>query len=204
MHTHQSLWKSGTNQFFDPEGYGGLSQAALWYIGGLLKHSAALLAFCAPTTNSYRRLVPGYEAPVNLVYSQRNRSAAIRIPLYSSSPKAKRIEYRCPDPSCNPYLAFAAMLMAGLDGIQHRLDPGLPMDVDLYELPPEELAKIKTVPGSLAEALEALEADHEFLLKGGVFTQDLIDTWLEQKRKRDVDPVRLRPHPYEFLLYYDA
>jgi len=204
MHVHQSLWKTGRNLFWDERGYAGLSEMALYYIGGLLKHSPALLAFCAPTTNSYRRLVPGYEAPVNLVYSQRNRSAGVRIPMYSTSPKAKRIEYRCPDPSCNPYLAFAAMLMAGLDGIQNKIDPGEPMDVDLYELEPEEAKKIKQVPGSLTEALEALERDHEFLLRGEVFTPDVIETWLEMKRKRDVDPVRLRPHPYEFYLYYDV
>jgi glutamine synthetase len=162
------------------------------------------MAFCAPTTNSYRRLVPGYEAPVNLVYSQRNRSAAVRIPVYSASPKAKRLEFRPPDPSANPYLAFSALLMAGLDGIQNRIDPGQPLDVDLFELPEEELAKIRHVPGSLDEALDALEEDHEFLLKGGVFTDDLIETWIEYKRKQEADQIRLRPHPYEFALYYDT
>jgi glutamine synthetase len=204
MHTHQSLWKGGRNLFYDERGYAGLSELALYYIGGLLYHSPALMAFCAPTTNSYRRLVPGYEAPVNLVYSKRNRSAAIRIPMISASPKAKRLEYRCPDPTANPYLAFAAMLMAGLDGIRRRIDPGPPLEADLYELPPEELQKIRQVPGSLEEALKALEADHEFLLQGGVFTPDVIETWIELKRKREVDAVRLRPHPYEFYLYYDA
>ncbi len=202
MHVHQSLWKDGMNLFADPNGYGGLSQLALWYIGGLLKHSAALLAICAPTTNSYRRLVPGYEAPVNLVYSKRNRSAAVRIPMYSENPKAKRIEYRPPDPSTNGYLAFAALLMAGLDGIENKIDPGKPMDVDLYES--EEGRHVKQVPGSLAETLAALEADHDFLLKGDVLTEDLVETWIEYKRKKEVDPVRLRPHPYEFYMYYDS
>lgn len=202
MHTHQSLWKDDVNLFYDPNGYALLSQTALYYIGGLLKHAPALLAILAPTTNSYRRLVPGYEAPVNLAYSQRNRSAAIRIPLYSDSPKAKRIEFRPPDPTCNPYLGFAAMLMAGLDGIQNKIDPGEPYDFDLYES--EASKNIKQVPGSLDEALDALEADHEFLLKGNVFTRDLIETYIAMKRTRDVDPVRLRPHPYEFFLYYDA
>jgi glutamine synthetase len=203
MHVHQSLWKEGRNLFWDERGYAGLSELARYYIGGILHHTPALLAFCAPTTNSYRRLVPGYEAPVNLVYSRRNRSAGIRIPMYSDSPAAKRIEYRCPDPSANPYLAFAAILMAGLDGIQNRIDPGDPVDVDLYELPPEEARKIKQVPGSLEEALRALERDHEFLLRGGVFTPDVIETWIELKRK-EVDAIRLRPHPYEFYLYYSA
>jgi glutamine synthetase len=203
MHTHQSLWKDGVNLFYDEEGYAQLSPLGMYYIGGLLEHSAALLAFCAPTTNSYRRLVPGYEAPVNLVYSQRNRSAAVRIPLYSTSPKAKRIEYRPPDASCNPYFAFAAMLMAGIDGIKRKLDPGEPVDRDIYELPEDEAAGIKTVPGSLNESLDALEADHEFLLEGDVFTRDVIETWIEYKRRNEVDAVRLRPHPYEFYLYYD-
>lgn len=203
MHTHQSLWKNGTNLCFDPYGYAQISETAMYYIGGLIRHTPALLAFCAPTTNSYRRLVPGYEAPVNLAYSQGNRSACVRIPVYSTSPKAKRIEYRCPDPSCNPYLAFAAMLMAGLDGIENKIDPGDPMDVDLYELPPEA-ARVPQVPGSLPEVLDALERDHEFLLRGGVFTEDLIHTWIEYKRKKEVDPVRLRPHPWEFYLYFDA
>jgi glutamine synthetase len=204
MHTHQSLWKDGKNLFYDGAGYANLSQLALWYIGGLLKHSPALLAICAPTTNSYRRLVPGYEAPVNLVYSKRNRSAAVRIPMYSSNPKAVRVEYRPPDPTANPYLAEAAMLMAGLDGIKHKIDPGEPMDVDLYELPPAKAARVKQVPGSLDLALAALEKDHGFLLEGGVFTADLIETYIDTKRKKDVDYIRLRPHPSEFYLYYDA
>jgi glutamine synthetase len=204
MHCHQSLWKGGTNLFFDEKGYALLSQTAKWYIGGLLAHSPALLALCAPTTNSYRRLVPGFEAPVNLIYSQRNRSAGVRIPMYSTSPKSKRIEYRCPDASCNPYLAFAAMLMAGLDGVRNQIDPGEPLDKDLYDLEPEEAATIKQVPGSLPETLDALEADHAFLLEGGVFTPDLIETWIDYKRTKEVDVMRLRPHPYEFYLYYDA
>jgi glutamine synthetase len=204
MHVHQSLWKGGENQMYDFQGYGLLSREALSYIGGLLRHGPALMAFCAPTTNSYRRLVPGYEAPVNLVYSQRNRSAAVRIPVYSSAPKAKRVEFRPPDPSANPYLAFAAMLMAGLDGIQNRIDPGLPVDEDLFELSPAELEKIDHVPESLDAALDALEADHDFLLKGGVFTEDLIQTWIEYKRREEADQVRLRPHPWEFALYYDS
>jgi glutamine synthetase len=203
MHVHQSLWKGGQPLFFDETGYAGLSDMARWYIGGLLKHTAAILAFAAPTTNSYKRLVPGYEAPVNLVYSQRNRSAAVRIPLYSKSPKAKRLEYRCPDPSCNPYLAFSAMLMAGLDGIQNRIEPPKPLDKDLYDLPPEELAQVPQVPSSLEEALGALEADHKFMLVGDVFTEDVIDTWIDYKRSREIDAVRLRPHPWEFYLYYD-
>ena len=184
MHVHQSLWKDGQPLFFDEKGYAGLSDMARWYIGGLLKHAPAICAFSNPTTNSYKRLVPGYEAPVNLVYSQRNRSASVRIPLYSKSPKAKRLEFRCPDPSCNPYLAFSAMLMAGLDGIQNRTEPPAPVDRDLYDLPPEELAKVPQVPGSLDEALAALEADHDFLLKGDVFTPDVIDTWITYKRER--------------------
>ena len=203
MHTHQSLWTDGVPLFYDEAGYAGLSDLGRWYIGGLLAHAPALTAFTNPTTNSYRRLVPGYEAPVNLVYSQRNRSAAARIPLYSRSPKAKRVEFRVPDPSCNPYLAFAAMLMAGLDGVRNKIEPAGPLDKDLYELPPEELAEVPQVPGSLDEALAALEADHEFLLEGDVFTQDVIDTWLAYKREREVDAVRLRPHPWEFHLYYD-
>ena len=204
MHTHQSIWKSGTNLFYDAEGYALLSETCLHYIGGLLKHTPALLGFIAPTTNSYRRLVPGYEAPVNLVYSVRNRSACIRIPTYFSTPESRRLEYRVPDPSCNPYLAFAAMLMAGLDGIINKIEPGDPMDVDLYSLSPEEQAKVKQVPGSLDAVLEALEQDHQFLLRGGVFTQDLIDTWIGYKRERELDPVRLRPHPWEFHLYFDV
>jgi len=203
MHTHQSLWTDGVPLFYDEAGYAGLSDLGRWYIGGLLAHAPALTAFTNPTTNSYRRLVPGYEAPVNLVYSQRNRSAAARIPLYSRSPKAKRVEFRVPDPSCNPYLAFAAMLMAGLDGVRNKIEPAGPLDKDLYELPPEELAEVPQVPGSLDEALAALEADHEFLLEGDVFTPDVIDTWLAYKREREVDAVRLRPHPWEFHLYYD-
>jgi glutamine synthetase len=202
MHTHQSLWKKGKPVFAGNE-YAGLSQLALNYAGGLLKHAYALCAFCSPTTNSYKRLVPGYEAPVNLAYSSRNRSAAIRIPTYSESPKAKRLEYRPPDPAANPYLAFAAMMMAGLDGVLNKIDPGEPMDKNLYELPPEEMAKVPQVPGSLEEAIVALEKDHDFLLKGDVFTQDFIDMWIAAKRKEH-DALRLRPHPYEFFLYYDV
>jgi glutamine synthetase len=203
MHVHQSLWKGNTNLFFDEKGYSLLSEMALYYIGGLLKHAPALLALCAPTTNSYRRLVPGYEAPVNLAYSQRNRSAAVRIPVYSKSPKSKRIEFRCPDPSSNPYLCFSALLMAGLDGIQNKIHPGEPLEKDLYELEPEEAAKVKSTPGSLGEVLDALEKDHAFLLKGDVFTQDLISTWISYKRERELAPVNLRPVPYEFFLYFD-
>ena len=202
MHCHQSLWKGG-QPLFAGNGYAGLSDMALWYIGGILKHAAALCAIVAPTTNSYKRLVPGYEAPVNLAYSSRNRSAAIRIPMYSPSPKTKRVEVRFPDCSSNGYLAFSAMLLAGLDGVQNKIDPGQPLDKDIYELGPEELKGVPSVPGSLDAALIALENDHEFLLKGDVFTQDAIDTWIEYKRKREVDPVRMRPHPYEFTLYYD-
>ena len=203
MHVHQSLWKDNTPLFFDKKGYALLSQMALYYIGGLLKHSPALLAFCAPTTNSYRRLVPGYEAPINLVHSQRNRSACVRIPMYTTNPKAKRIEYRCPDPSANAYLCLAALLMAGLDGIKNRIKPGDPVDRDIYHLDPEAAAKVKQVPGSLEEVLNALEQDHDFLLQGSVFTKDLIETWIAYKREKEVDPIRLRPHPYEFHLYYD-
>ena len=203
MHCHQSLWKAGANLFFDPKGYALISQMAKYYIGGLIKHAKALMAFCAPTTNSYKRLVPGYEAPVNLAYSQRNRSAAVRIPMYSENPKSKRIEFRPPDPSANPYLAFAALLMAGLDGIQNKIDPGQPLDKDIYELSPEELAKVPTVPGSLQESLDALEQDNAFLLKGGVFTEDVINVWLEYKRVKEIDSIRMRPHPYEFYLYFD-
>jgi len=202
MHTHQSLWKKGKPLFAGNE-YAGLSQMALYYIGGLLKHASALCAICSPTTNSYKRLVPGYEAPVNLAYSSRNRSASIRIPTYSESPKAKRIEYRPPDPSANPYLCFAALLMAGLDGIQNKIDPGEPMDKNLYELPPEEMAKVPQILGSLDEAIKALEKDHDFLLKGDVFTTDFVDMWIAAKRKEH-DGLRLRPHPYEFFLYYDV
>jgi glutamine synthetase len=203
MHTHQSLWRDDENLFWDEVGYAGLSDSARWYIGGLLEHAPSLLAFCAPTTNSYRRLVPGYEAPINLVYSQRNRSACVRIPLYYKTPAAKRLEFRSPDPSCNPYLAFAAMLQAGLDGIKNKIEPPEPMDKDLYDLPPEEKALVKQVPGSLEQVLDALEADHQWLLEGGVFTQDVIDTWIEYKRRKELDQVRLRPHPHEFYLYFD-
>jgi len=202
MHCHQSLWKDG-KPLFAGDGYGGLSQMALHYIGGILKHARSLAAIVAPTTNSYKRLVPGYEAPVNLAYSSRNRSASIRIPSYSSSPKAKRIEVRFPDPSTNAYLAFSAMLMAGLDGIQNKIDPGAPLDKDIYGLTPEELAEVPSLPGSLEEALEELENDHDFLLKGDVFTQDLIDTWITYKKEKEVDELRKRPHPHEFTLYYD-
>ena len=203
MHTHQSLWKGGKNIFYDKKGYGLISTTARHYIGGLLKHADALCALIAPTTNSYRRLVPGYEAPINLVYSARNRSACVRIPMYSTSEKAKRLEFRTPDPSCNPYFAFPAMLMAGLDGIRNKIEPPKPIDKDLYELEPEEAAKVKMMPGSLGEALDALERDHEFLLKGDVFTKDVIETWLSYKRTKEVDALRLRPHPYEFALYFD-
>ena len=203
MHCHQSIWKEGKNVFYDGSGYANLSETALHYIGGLLKHLPALCAFIAPTTNSYKRLVPGFEAPVNIAYSQRNRSACVRIPRYASSEKATRMELRCPDPSCNPYFALSAMLMAGLDGVQNKIDPGSPMDRNLYDLEPEELAQIPTVPGSLDKALEALEDDHQFLLAGDVFTNDLIEKYVEYKREAEVDPVRLRPHPHEFYLYHD-
>ncbi|HVW21292.1 MAG TPA: type I glutamate--ammonia ligase [Opitutaceae bacterium] len=202
MHTHQSLWKDGKPLFFG-NGYAGLSETALYYIGGILKHAPALCAICNPTNNSYKRLVPGFEAPVNLAYSARNRSASVRIPTYSPSPKAKRIEYRTPDPAANPYLANAALLMAGLDGIMNKIHPGEPLDKNLYELPPEEKAKVPTVPDSLKGAAEALERDHNFLLKGGVFTADFLDTYLEMKRA-EYDAVRIRPHPYEFFLYFDV
>jgi glutamine synthetase len=203
MHCHQSLWKGGEPLFYDEIGYAGLSDMARHYIGGLLKHAPSLLAFTNPTTNSYRRLVPGYEAPVNLVYSQRNRSACCRIPITGSNPKAKRLEFRVPDPSCNPYLAFAAMLMAGLDGIKNKTEPPQPVDKDLYELPPDELASVAQVPGSLEAVLDVLEDNHEFLLAGGVFTPDVIETWIDYKRTNEVDAIRLRPHPHEFALYYD-
>ena len=203
MHTHQSIWKGDTN-LFHGDGYADTSEMMMHYIGGLLKHSPALLAFVAPTTNSYRRLVPGFEAPVNLVYSARNRSACARIPMYFSTPASKRVEYRPPDPSCNPYLAFSAMLMAGIDGIVNKIDPGDPLDVDLYALTPEQAAKVEQVPGSLSEVLDALETDNEFLLRGDVFTEEFIGGWLDYKRTREVDELRLRPHPYEFLMYYDA
>jgi len=202
MHCHLSLWKNG-QPLMAGNKYAGLSQEALWFIGGLLKHANSLVALTNPTMNSYKRLVPGYEAPVNIAYSARNRSACARIPMYSPSPKAKRVEFRVPDPSCNPYLAFSAMLMAGIDGIQNRIDPGEPMDKDLYDLPPEEKALIPQVPGSLKEALDNLEKDHEYLLKGDVFTRDALETWISYKRKNEVDAVNLRPHPYEFYLYFD-
>ena len=202
MHTHLSLWKDG-EPLFAGDGYAGFSEMGLHAIGGILKHARAFLAFTNPTTNSYKRLVPGYEAPVNLAYSQRNRSAACRIPMYSPSPKSKRIEFRCPDPSCNPYLAFAALLMAAIDGIQNKINPGEPLDKDIYDLPPEEAAEVPKTPASLDEALLALEQDHEFLLRGDVFTEDVISTWVRYKRENEVDAIRLRPHPYEFCLYYD-
>ncbi len=203
MHTHQSLFKGGANIFFDPKGYALISQMAKYYIGGLLKHAASLSALVAPTTNSYRRLVPGFEAPVNLLYSARNRSACVRIPVYNDNPRAKRVEYRPPDNSCNGYLALAAMLMAGLDGIKNQIDPGEPLEKDSYQMTPEEVAQIQTVPSSLDEALDALEQDHDYLLKGEVFTPDVIEMWLNYKRTNEVDPLRLRPHPYEFYLYFD-
>ena len=203
MHVHQSIWKDGRNQFFEAGTYADLSQTALYYIGGILKHAPALLALTNPTTNSYRRLVPGYEAPINLIYSMRNRSAAVRIPVYSSSEKAKRVECRFPDPTCNGYLAFSAMLMAGLDGVQNKITPPGPLDKDLYDLPPEELGKIASTPGTLSQVLDALEADHDFLLKGDVFTSDVIETWIAYKRENEVDAIRLRPHPWEFALYFD-
>ena len=203
MHVHQSIWKSG-KPLFAGNGYAGFSETGLHYIGGILKHARAICAFAAPTTNSYKRLVPGFEAPVNLAYSSRNRSAAVRIPMYSPSPKAKRCEVRFPDPSSNGYLAFAVMLMAGLDGIENKIDPGEPMDKDIYAMGREELANIPTLPGSLDEALDALEADQDFMLKGDVFTQDLIDTWIEYKRENETDQLRLRPHPYELYMYYDV
>lgn len=203
MHVHQSLWKAGKNLFYG-NGYAGLSEMAMYYIGGLLRHAPALCAFTNPTTNSYKRLVPGFEAPVNLAYSQRNRSASIRIPMYSSNPKAKRIEFRCPDPTCNPYIGFAALLMAGIDGIVNKIDPGKPLDKDIYDMTPEQLKDVPSTPGSLSESLAALEKDHEFLLRGDVFTKDLIETWIEYKISREVQPVQLRPHPFEFMMYYDA
>jgi glutamine synthetase len=204
MHTHQSLWLAGEPLFYDETGYAGLSDTARWYIGGLLHHAPSLLAFTNPTVNSYRRLVPGFEAPVNLVYSQRNRSACTRIPVTGTNPKAKRVEFRVPDPSSNPYLAFSSMLMAGLDGVRNKIEPPEPVDKDLYELPPEEFAGVKQVPGSLPEVLDALEADNEYLLAGDVFTSDLIESWVDYKRSNEVDPIRLRPTPHEFALYYDV
>jgi len=203
MHVHSSIWKDNANLFYDGKGYALISETCKYYIGGLLKHAASILAFGAPTTNSYKRLVPGYEAPVNLVYSARNRSAACRIPMYSTAPAAKRVEFRCPDPSCNPYLTFAAILMAGLDGIQNKIDPGQAVDKNIYELEGHEKAKIKTVPGSLEEALEALEKDHDYLTRGDVFTKDVIETWIAYKREVEIDAMKLRPHPHEFYLYFD-
>jgi glutamine synthetase len=204
MHTHMSLWKGG-KPLFAGEGYAGLSDMALHAIGGLLKHARAILGFAAPTANSYRRLVPGYEAPVNLALSKRNRSASVRIPMYSANPKAKRLEVRCPDPTCNGYLTFAAMMMALLDGIENEIDPGDPLDRDIYEMTRDEMKEmgIRTTPGSLEEAINALEQDHEFLTRGDVFTEDLIRTWIQYKREKELDPIRLRPHPHEFYLYYD-
>ncbi|HEY1703404.1 MAG TPA: type I glutamate--ammonia ligase [Trebonia sp.] len=204
MHCHQSLWKDGAPLFYDEVGYGGLSDIGRWYVGGLLKHAPSLLAFTNPTVNSYHRLVPGFEAPVNLVYSNRNRSAAVRIPITGSNPKAKRIEFRVPDPSANPYLAFSALLMAGLDGIKNKIEPPEPVDKDLYELPPDEAAAIPQVPGSLEKVLDTLEADHAYLTEGGVFTEDLIETWIDFKRTQELDPIRLRPTPHEFELYFDC
>ncbi len=203
MHVHSSLWKAG-KPLFAGNGYAGLSEMALFFVGGLLKHAASLLAFTNPTTNSYKRLVPGFEAPVNLAYSQRNRSASIRIPMYSNSPKAKRVEFRCPDASSNPYLAFSAILMAGLDGIANRIDPGQPLDKDIYDMEPEELKNVPSTPGSLEAALQALAEDHEYLLKGDVFTEDVIQTWIKYKMEKEVKPMALQPHPYEFHLYYDV
>jgi len=203
MHTHQSLWNGDTPLFYNPEGYALISDMCRWYIGGILTHAPSILAFAAPTTNSYRRLVPGYEAPINLIYSLRNRSAAVRIPSYFDTPRARRIEVRFPDPSCNPYLSFSAMLMAGLDGVQNRIEPPAPIDKDLYELEPEERVHVTSTPGSLGEVLAALERDHDYLLKGDVFTRDLLEMYIDFKRKRELEPVALRPHPYEFFLYSD-
>ena len=204
MHCHQSLWKDGQPLFFDESGYAGLSDTARHYIGGILAHAPSLLAFTNPTINSYHRLVPGFEAPVSLVYSQRNRSACVRIPITGNNAKAKRIEFRCPDSSGNPYLAFSAMVMAGLDGIRNKIEPADPIDKDLYELPPEELANVAQVPADLGSVLDNLERDHDFLLEGGVFTSDVVETWIQFKREHEIDPLRLRPHPYEFALYYDV
>jgi glutamine synthetase len=201
MHCHQSLWKDGKNLFYDADGYACLSETGMYYIGGILKHTPALLAICAPSTNSYKRLVPGYEAPVMMAYSSRNRSACVRIPVYSNSPSSIRIEYRCPDPSTNAYLAFSAMMMAGIDGIINKTDPGQPMDIDLFE---EAAPEVEQVPGSLDAVLDCLEADHEFLLRGDVFTNDLIETWISWKRKNEVDALRLHPHPIEYEMYYDV
>lgn len=203
MHTHQSIWKDGKPTFAGDK-YAGISQTALWYIGGIIKHAPALVAFTNPTTNSYKRLVPGYEAPIKLAYSSRNRSAAVRIPMYSPSPKAKRLEFRTPDATCNPYIAFAAMLLAGLDGIQNKIDPGKPMDKNIYGLSPEELAGIPSIPASLEESLSCLKSNHEFLLKGGIFSEDFIHNYIDYKMSNEVGPMRLRPTPYEFFLYFDA
>jgi glutamine synthetase len=203
MHVHTSLWKKG-KPLFAGGGYAGLSEDALYFIGGILKHAGSLCAFSNPTTNSYKRLVPGFEAPVNLAYSQRNRSAAVRIPMYSTNPKTKRVEFRCPDPSANPYLAFSAMLMAGLDGIINRIDPGEPLDKDIYDMPPEELQNVPSTPGSLEEAIKALANDHEYLLKGDVFTEDVVETWIKYKFEKEIKPMALQPHPFEFGLYYDV
>ena len=203
MHIHQSLWKN-KKPLFAGKGYAGLSDLAMYYVGGVLKHARAICAFSNPITNSYRRLVPGFEAPVNLAYSARNRSAAVRIPMYSPNPKAKRVETRFPDPSCNGYLTFSALLMAGLDGIENKIQPGDPLDKDIYALGPEELENVPSVPGSLEEAVKALEEDHEFLLKGDVFTEDVIETWIDYKTENEINPIRLRPVPYEFTLYYDV
>jgi glutamine synthetase len=203
MHVHQSLWRD-EKPLFAGDQYAGLSETAKFYIGGLLKHAPALIAFAAPTTNSYKRLVPGFEAPVNLAYSARNRSAAVRIPMFSQSPKAKRLEFRPPDPSCNPYITFAALLMAGLDGIQNRIDPGEPLDKDIYDLSPEELKDVPSLPGSLDESLKALENDHEFLLRGDVFSSQLVERWISYKREKEIQPMRMRPHPLEFSMYFDV
>ena len=203
MHVHQSIWNDGEPLFYDETGYAGLSDMARYYIGGILKHAPSLLAFTNPTVNSYHRLVPGFEAPISLVYSQRNRSACVRIPITGANPKAKRIEFRCPDPSANPYLAFSALLLAGLDGIKNKIEPPAPIDKDIYELPPDEMADIDQVPTSLNAVLDSLEADHEFLTEGNVFTPDLIETWIDYKRTSEILPVQLRPHPHEFELYYD-
>ncbi|MCW2854955.1 MAG: glnA 2 [Marmoricola sp.] len=203
MHVHQSIWNAGSPLFYDETGYGGLSDMARYYIGGILKHAPSLLAFTNPTVNSYHRLVPGFEAPISLVYSQRNRSACVRIPITGSNPKAKRIEFRCPDPSANPYLAFSALLLAGIDGIKNKIEPAAPVDKDIYELPPAEMAEIAQVPTSLGDVLNNLESDHDFLTVGNVFTPDLIETWIDYKRTQEILPVQLRPHPHEFELYYD-
>src|SRR5699024_2634257 len=203
MHAHQSLWKDGKPLFHDEAGYAGLSDVARHYIGGILHHAPSLLAFTNPTVNSYHRLVPGFEAPISLVYSQRNRSACVRIPITGANPKAKRIEFRCPDPSANPYLAFSALLLAGIDGIRNKIEPPEPIDKDLYELPPDEHAQVQQVPTSLESVLDALEDDQEFLTQGDVFTPDLIETWIDFKRTQEIEPLALRPHPHEFEMYYD-